>query len=179
MAMRAAAAKALATGMIAATIVAALILIAWPQRSALPVDQAGGRNTPIAGRAISVGVIGFPNVGLVRSLEPSVRKEALEKTRDPVVVARQMPVDIAALWNAASSPDAHAARPGARAIEEHPLLPGRPIAFVSELRAVSSMPISNQEPSRRGGALTRAMGTTAGAFRIAGTSVAGALKKVF
>lgn len=176
--MRAAAAKALASGMIAATVVAALILIAWPQRSALPVDQAGGRNTPIAGRAISVGVVGFPDARLLRSLEPSVRKEAREKTRDPVV-ARQMPVDIAALGNAASLPDAHARRPGARGVEEHPLLPGRPIACVSELRRVSSVAISNEEPSRRGGALTRAMGTTAGAFRIAGTSVAGALKKVF
>jgi hypothetical protein len=33
--------------------------------------------------------------------------------------------------------------------------------------------------SPRPGALTRAMGTTAGAFRTAGTSVAGAFKKVF
>jgi hypothetical protein len=40
------------------------------------------------------------------------------------------------------------------------------------------MAVDGNEPSRPG-ALTRAMGTTAGAFRTAGSSVAGAFKKVF
>ncbi|MGH9314403.1 MAG: hypothetical protein ACRD1S_14560 [Vicinamibacterales bacterium] len=169
MALRAAAAKGMAIGTIAATVAAALIVIAWPERPTAPVVEADRPGAQIAAPEIHLRA---PSIEA-----PSIEKRAPERARAPVV-ARAIPVEITALPNAVGSPDAGPDRPGARAVEETPPLASRSIAFVSEPMQVARASIGEVEPPRRG-ALTRAMGTAAGAFRTAGTSVAGALKKVF
>ncbi len=164
-ALRSATAKGLAIGAIAGTFAAAAILIAWPEPTKAPDTATLDTDRPaplITSRAVSIDLVGLPRA----------RRAAIPSSN---TAPAQVAVEIAA------TPEPVAQNQAAPAIDEAPLLSSRSIAWVSEEMRVSSVSLSveTDDPSRRGGALTRAMGTTAGAFRTAGTSVAGALKKVF
>ena len=163
-ALREATAKGLAIGAIAGTFAAAAILIAWPEPTKAP-DTArleADRPTPlITSRAVPIDLVELPRTR---------RAEIASSNTAPARVAVQV-----------ATPEPVAENQATPAIDEEPLLSSRSIALVSQEMRVSSVSVSVETdgPSRRGGALARAMGTTAGALRTAGTSVAGAFKKVF
>jgi hypothetical protein len=177
-ALRSAAAKGLAIGGIAGTFAAAAILIAWPEPTKAP-DTArldADRPTPllITSRAVPIDLVELPRarraeIGSSNTAPARVAVQAAARATAPETVP------------APATPEPVAQNQAAPAIDEEPLLSSRSIAMVSEEMRVSSVSVSAEtdDSSRRGGALTRAMGTTAGAFRTAGTSVAGAFKKVF
>jgi hypothetical protein len=165
--LRAAAAKGMAIGAIAGTFVAAAILIVWPERTQAPDPPAMDADRPaplITSRPLPIDFVEGPRAR-------RAARGSSTTAPPPMVVQIVAP--------ATTEPAARSQ--AAPAIGEEPLLSSRSVALASELMPVSSVSVSveTDESSRRGGVLTRAMGTTAGAFRTAGTSVAGALKKVF
>lgn len=179
-ALRSATAKGLAIGAIAGTFAAAAILIAWPEPTKAP-DTArldADRATPlVTSRAVPIDLVELP-----RTRRTATASSNAAPARVAVhVAARATPAETVPQPTASDTPEPVAQNEADPAIDEEPLLSSRSIALVSEEMRVSTVSVSveTDDPSRRGGALTRAMGTTAGAFRTAGTSVAGAFKKVF
>jgi hypothetical protein len=170
MALRAAPAKGLAIVTIAGTFVAAAILLVWP----VPTKSPGG-SAPITARAIPIQTLELPRATLdITVLPGAVRRHAAApgamRTKSGETVALA----------AAPAPPAPAPEwQFVTAADERPLLASRSSATTSDLVQMSSVPVDRKEPSRPSGALTRAMGTTADAFRTASSSVAGALRKVF
>jgi hypothetical protein len=167
MALRAVPAKGLAIGAIGGTFAAAAILLGWPEAPVGPdarTPVAPSSAPLIASRAITIDIVNLP----LAKRQPATRLLAV---RSAEAVPPPIPI-------AVDSQDPMPDTPTARSVEEPPLLVSRSSAFASDLPRLSSMSVDAKEPSRQD-ALTRAMGTTAGAFRTAGSSVAGALKKVF
>jgi hypothetical protein len=168
--LRVAAAKGIAIVAIGGTFAAAAILISWPRATrqrVVPSIDAGPSVALLSSRAISVHVLELPRA--ISRLAPEV-----EATRVRTSVEKPTPLpDASASFVVSADPSP------VRVIDEPPLLASRSSAYGSELIRMSNVPIDRKDPSRQAGALTRAMGTTAGAFRTAGISVAGAFKKVF
>jgi hypothetical protein len=164
MALRAAPAKGLAIGAIAGTFTIAAILLGWPDPAPLLVS-----------RVIPMDVRGLP---LVRTRPPALSLEQHSRPARPPVATR--PAEAVPLSIAAISPEPAAESPAVRSVEEPPMLSSRSMTtFSANLIRVSRGSVETPEPSRQSGAVTRAMGTTAGAFRTAGTSVASAFRRVF
>jgi hypothetical protein len=163
MALRAVPAKGLAIGAISGTFVAAAILLGWPESPAGPGARVVESAEPlIASRALAIDILNLP----------------LARTQPVTLPIERRSANAVQPSIAADSPEPTPETPAAQSVEEPPLLASRSSAFASDLPRMSGMAVDGNEPSRPG-ALTRAMGTTAGAFRTAGSSVAGAFKKVF
>jgi hypothetical protein len=170
MALRAAPAKGLAIVTIAGTFVAAAILLVWP----VPTKSPGG-SALITARVIPIQMVQLPRATrdiavLPRAARRHAAAHGAMRTKSGATVAL------------AAAPAPRAPAPESQlvpAADERPLLASRSSATASDLVRMSSVPVDRKEPSRPPGALTRAMGTTADAFRTAGSSVAGAFKKVF
>jgi hypothetical protein len=163
MVLRAAQAKGLAIGAIAGTFTAAAILLGWPESPPL-----------IVSRAIQIDMRGLP---LVRTRPVAVSVEPHARPPRQPVAAR--PADAVPLSVASTSPEPVAETPAVQPVEEPPMLSSRPMTSGANLMGMSRVSVETPESSRQSGALTRAMGTTAGAFRTAGTSVASAFRRVF
>jgi hypothetical protein len=180
-ALRSATAKGLAIGAIAGTFAAAAMLIAWPEPTKEPDTARLDADRPaplITPRAVPIGLVEVP-----RTRRAAIRSSKTAPAQTAIHVAARvtMPPEAVPLPTVPAAPEPGARNEAAPAIDEEALLTSRSIAFGSEAMPVSSVsvPVELAESPRRSGALTRAMGTTADAFRTAGTSVVGAFRKVF
>jgi hypothetical protein len=176
-ALRSATAKGMAIGAIAGTFAAAAILIAWPEPTKAPDTASLDADRPaplITSRAVSIDLVELPRARRAAITSSNAAPEQVAVQIAPRATAPE-------IVPAPATPEPVAQNQAAPAITEEPLLTSRSITLASEAMRASriSVSVDTNESSRRGGALTRAMGTTAGAFRTAGTSVAGAFKKVF
>jgi hypothetical protein len=161
--LRGTTAKAVALGTIAAVVAAALILRA-PSRD-VP-------RTSVSARLIPITILALPRAASRAPMIDSVKPDA---PRVRATVARVAAGAIAPEEAPAQMPDSSA--PNDEPSEPSPL-DSRSMTFVAEPRLVEGAQIVSIDAARRG-AITRALGTTAGAFRTAGSSVAGAFRKVF
>jgi hypothetical protein len=167
MALRAITAKGVAVGAIVAVVTSASLLLRLPRRSINPPPALAARALPVA---------------LVSLSELPLREwTALESREDvftPPAQPRPIPSRTLAVHTSRVQHGRRSAVPATPSFDdtETPVLASRPIAFVGVDVAVDERKTGE---TSRSGAITKAMGTTGRAFRVAGTSVASAFRKVF
>jgi hypothetical protein len=165
MALHAITAKGVAVGTIAAVVIASLVLLrilaSHPDhRPVLPAR-------PLVAGLVSVPDFEPPERGRQMPPAPLDRPPAVE-----VIGSRTLAAS--GLTPVPELPPAPARFP-LTADPARPLLASRPLVIAIDDTQVG--PVQTNAP--RAGAITRAMGTTSRAFRVAGTSVASAFRKVF
>jgi len=178
-ALSSATAKSLAIAAIAGMFAAAAILIAWPEPTQAPDTARLDADRPaplITSRAVPIDIVGLPRARLA-----AIGSSNTGRTRPAIHVVRvTTPAEAVLLPTVRATPEPPAQNEAAPAVGDEPPLPSRSIALAFEPMRVSSVSVAAQtDESSRRGPLTRAMGTTAGAFRTAGSSVATAFRKVF
>jgi hypothetical protein len=160
MALRAITAKGVAVGTIVAVLVSASLLLRLPRRTVTPAPALAARALPAA--LLPLAHIPVPSRTRIAPETPEVVPEPAESTVPlPLLASRTL----ATALSETRSADTDVAPPVA----------SRPIVVVFAGDADEQM--AGETP--RKGAVTRAMDTTGRAFRVAGTSVASAFKKVF
>jgi hypothetical protein len=170
MALRAITAKGVAVGTIVAVVTSASLLLRLPRRSVGPAPLLAAHSLPV----VAVSLPGLPRVEH-EQIAPEPRADVVTAVATPEPIRSRT---LTSVVHARSEVRGDEVRAATMSVDEAqaPLLASRPIAVVlldasGEEQATSA--------ASRPGAITRAMGTTGRAFRVAGTSVANAFRKVF
>jgi hypothetical protein len=166
MGLRAITAKGVAVGAIVAVLTSASLLLRLPRRPAGPPPV-------LVTRALPAVLVSLSRLTLREWTTPESREDVLALSAKSLIPSRTLTVHTPRAHHAAGS-----TLPATRSFDdtEAPLLASRPIAVV-----IDDVPADEEKRTTipRQGAITRAMDTTGRAFRVAGTSVASAFKKVF
>jgi hypothetical protein len=170
MALRAITAKGVAVGAIVAVVTSASLLLRLPRRSASPPPVLAAHSLPV----VVVSLPGLPRIEH-EPIAPEPRADVVTAVATPELIRSRT---LTSVVSARADVRGAEVRAATMSVDEAqaPLLASRPIAVVLQ-------DASGEEPEMgevsRPGAITRAMGTTGRAFRVAGTSVASAFRKVF
>jgi hypothetical protein len=161
MALRAIKAKGVAVGAIGAVLMSASLLLRLPRRSA-------GLAPVLAAHALPTALVPLSGLPLQSRtwIAPEPPEVVLEPAEKPVPFPLLASRTLATALSETRSSDADVA----------PLVASRPIVIVLDDVAADEQMAGE---TTRKGAVTKAMDSTGRAFRVAGTSVASALKKVF
>ena len=168
MAWRAVTAKGVAIAAIVAVLTSASLLLRLPRRSAGPPPVLAARALP----AVLVSLSELPPREWIALETP----EELLKPAEKTLLIPSRTLTIANATRAQDGGGATFSVTRSSVADDEPLIASRPIAVVLEDVSVDEQQTSE---SPRQGVITKAMGTTSRVFRVAGTSVASAFRKVF
>jgi hypothetical protein len=163
MALRAITAKGVAVGAIVAVLVSASLLLRLPRRSANPAPVLAAHALPAA--LVPLSDLPLQSRTWIAPEPPDVVLGPAEKPVPPSLLASRT---LATALSETQSAEADA--------DVAPLVASRPIVIVLDDVAADEQVAGE---TTRKGAVTRAMDSTGRAFRVAGTSVASAFRKVF
>jgi hypothetical protein len=167
MALRAVTAKGVAIGTIVGVVTSASLLLRLPRRSVKPAPVLVTRSLPTVVASLPALLVPEPEW-----LPPEPRPDVVSAAATPVLIQSRTLTPVVATRS--DRPEGEVP-PATMSFDEAGVAPlaSRPIAVV----VVSDE--AREMTGAKPGAITRAMGTTSRAFRVAGTSVANAFRKVF